>query len=297
MNNEPTVGRCVNPNIRSCLPLLVLSLAICGATEARRASAQSSGVIVTNDEAPPPTDAEKQTAKIYGMRSGVLAQGVQRLATAMKATQALRAALGSPAAGVGAGGDLAAPMVAWKANWTAMISPRTAGGSTTLQPDAIPAYVAASLQLAAAAAAAPPAQRPAALAADVQQAFDLQSLVLDDMIAEHAVLNRDLRFYPYNVVPQTPLGCPLVNQYSRDFRCLATAEMAAPQTASWMFHAPFMRSDYCVATQGESFAKEQSEALTMLVRKALFDDHVLASGTAGAVVKSPHDRATLLPQC
>jgi hypothetical protein len=78
---------------------------------------------------------------------------------------------------------------------------------------------------------------------------------------------------------------------------LSAAELAAPQTANWMFGTPFVRGDYCIATQAESFGKAQSGALTMLVRKASFGDHILVGGTASAVVTTPHAKAVLAPKC
>lgn len=258
--------------------------------------AQESGVIEFHDEAPPPTEQEKQDAASAHNRAAILAEQITRLTTAMLATQRLSAALASDPAST----DLSAAIdpAKWQSAGDALVVESGDQPTWTFKPDAVAPYVAAAIALQTAIAGSPRSLRPDGVADKVTALADKLSLTLDDLVAEHGLLNTRLRYHPFSsIAKQEPLDCALVNKYSRDFRCLSKSKLDAPDTGDWLYNKTYARADWCEASDVQNYKVDFWPDTVTLVRKASFSDHIVTRANAEATIAAPHAQSAIKPKC
>jgi hypothetical protein len=246
--------------------------------------AQARGTIEFSDEAPPPTEQEVQTAKSYEARAVYLANSVQRLGTVMAANQSLIAALDAP---VGTdGSDLTSFVGTWRTSLTTLLPE---GEPAAVGDDEIGNFVKQTIVLAGKIKSASAAARPGDLRAQAAGALEKQSLIVDQMLAEHGVLNRALRYYPVSAIAhQAPLGCDQIAVFSRDFRCYPKSANPGLPAGQWC--------DVTDHAQTYSVA-EWSSGTIMVVRMESFADHTLGGGLTGQLKIDAHSAASLKPRC
>lgn len=253
------------------------------------------GVIEFSDVAPPPTEQEKAAAKETSDRAAILSNWIQTFSSALNATLLLRdtvAKLPPAAQATPASVQLTAALAALRSTLDKTVVEDTGSGSSVWKIDQTQAQnlVGETIQVAQRIAQESSAAGGAVTSAATLQ-IDRLSYIFDAMVAEHAILNRKLRYYPYAALAsQSPVSCQTVNAYSRDFKCLHKDHASAPDSSQWKLAAqPFNVADYCISPQYQNFhVNDWSAGFVTMVRKASFADHVLQGRLDGSLVPNAH---------
>lgn len=246
-----------------------------------------SGTIEFVDSAPPPSDQEIQTAKSYEARAAYLADTIQRLSTAMTATQSL---LDSFEAATGTDSSDPTPAVNdWQTSWSTLVPNTAVDQPIVLGDGEIGKYIKQTIMLTGKIKSLRSDDRPTELHSQAASTLAIQSLIVDHMLAEHGQLNRALRYYPMSAIAhQAPLGCDQIAVFSRDFRCYSKSANPGLPPDQWC--------DITDSAQTYSVA-EWSNGTVMVVRMASFTDHTLPKGLVGQLIANAHSTASLRPKC
>ncbi|MBY8825536.1 hypothetical protein [Sphingomonas colocasiae] len=261
------------------------------------ASAQpQSGVIEFSDKAPPPSEQDKQEAKTFGDRAAVLAEQIQRMTAAILVTDQILSALAGNLESTDRAGPIEWTM--WRSAGNAVLIFSGDQPSWTFKADAVADYIGASLTLVATISQTPSSFRTHELGVAVAGMKDSLSLAFDELVAEHGLLNAQLRNYPFSVLTsQAPLNCSTINRYSRDFRCMSKSEIDMPKTGHWLFNRDYVRADWCLAPRVQNFNKDLGPDTVTLVRKASFTDHLMSQANTETLIAAPHASSSIRPEC
>ncbi len=276
------------------------------------------GVIEFSDEAPPPTDKQKELARAWSQRVAVLSRELDSLGNAMRATYKLRQTVAvSGATTTWANREkLRGLLSKWENRTRGLFSssgkpvpapePGTYRGDApgpqimwTFHQDRVAGQVGATLAL---------AGEFVSLEAG-SESLDRKGLILridkvlaelgewfDEMLAEHGILNRALRYYPYATQPQTAVSCPFLNSMSRDFKCVETQASGSLADKEWVFGKVNLE-EFCVAEGLQPYLASESTKLNVRVRRTLVGQPAPKRPLVKSRVATPRSSTALAARC
>lgn len=266
--------------------VMVALLCSAASVVAPRAAYADGGVIEFSDEAPPPNDADQKQTAAWKARADKIVDLLTRMSDLLSMAKAIGVAADAavPTAGID-GTALTAATQSFAAARSALFSQADAdafdpatfyrgdvpahGTMWSVHDDQFAGFVAAGLGLQAALAAAAGGADPEALSGARAQATGGQDdigKVFDTLLAEQAVLNKALRYYPNNTAGQAPLACDFVNHTSRIFVCVPKGASGAAGDSSWAMGQVDL-GQYCIADGGQPYVVDEATGLTLRIRR------------------------------